>query len=109
MAIMLDLAAVGIDAAARRVVEILNRLGPWMLAGFVVMVITGGLLFYAIPVRSYQSIWFRIKVVMLVLAGLNAFIFHNTVHRRVHEWDLAPVPPRAARGGPAAARSRCGR
>ena len=34
---------------------------PWMLAGFVVMVVSGVLLFYAIPVRSYQNIFFRIK------------------------------------------------
>jgi ABC-type transport system involved in cytochrome c biogenesis permease subunit len=74
-----------------------RRLGPWMLTGFVVMVITGALLFYAIPVRSYQSIFFRAKVIALILAGLNAFVFHSTIDRRVAEWDLAPVPPRAAR------------
>jgi hypothetical protein len=61
------------------------------------MVITGTLLFYAIPVRSYQSIWFRGKVVALILAGLNAFVFHAGIDRRVAEWDLAPVPPPAAR------------
>jgi hypothetical protein len=40
-----------------------------MVGGFVPMVITGVLLFYAIPVRSYQSLWFRIKVVALILAA----------------------------------------
>ena len=50
--------------------EIKRRLGPWMTGGFIVMVITGALLFYAIPVRSYQNIFFRIKVVMLILAGM---------------------------------------
>ena len=50
MAIMLDLRLLGLDAArACRCTEITRRLGPWMVAGFVVMVITGGLLFYAIP------------------------------------------------------------
>ena len=97
MAIMLDLRLLGLTLRRVALSEIINRLGPWMVVGFVAMVITGALLFYAIPVRSYQSIWFRFKVVMLVLAGVNAFIFHNTVHRRVHEWDLAPVPPKAAR------------
>ena len=59
--------------------------------------ITGALLFYAIPVRSYQSIFFRAKVVALILAGLNAFVFHATIDRRVGEWDLDPVPPRRVR------------
>jgi hypothetical protein len=73
-----------------------------MVAGFTVMVVTGALLFYAIPVRSYQSIFFRIKVVALMLAGLNAFVFHSGIDRRVAEWDLAPVPPPAARRAGAA-------
>src|SRR4029453_18396665 len=73
------------------------RVLPWTKAGFVVMLTTGLLLFYAIPVRNYQNIFFRIKVVMLILAGLNVWIFHSGVERRVSEWDLAPVAPRAAR------------
>jgi len=66
------------------------------------MVITGVMLFYAIPVRSYQSLWFRIKVVALILAGLNAFVFHATIDRRIAEWDRDPMPPRAARRAGAA-------
>ena len=52
MAIMLDLRLLGLTLRGVALSEIINRLGPWMVAGFVVMVITGGLLFYAIPVRS---------------------------------------------------------
>ena len=33
----------------------------------------------------------------LVLAGVNVWVFHNTVYRRVAEWDLDPIPPRSAR------------
>ena len=96
-AVMLDLRLLGLTLVRVPMSEIKRRLGPWMVAGFVVMVITGMLLFYAIPVRSYQSIFFRIKVVALVLAGLNAFVFHSTIDRRIAEWDRDPVPPRAAR------------
>jgi hypothetical protein len=96
-AVMLDLRLLGLTLVRVPMSEIERRLGPWMVAGFVVMVITGMLLFYAIPVRSYQSIFFRIKIVALVLAGLNAFVFHSTIDRRIAEWDGDPVPPRAAR------------
>ena len=48
-------------------------------------------------IRSYQSIWFRIKMIMLVLAGLNAWVFQVGAHRRAAEWDLDRVPPKAAR------------
>jgi hypothetical protein len=36
-------------------------------------------------------------MMMLVLAGVNAWVFHRTVYRNVAEWDLDPVPPRRAR------------
>jgi hypothetical protein len=97
LAVMFDLRLLGLTLTRVPITEFKRRTSPWMVAGFVVMVITGALLFYAIPVRSYQSLWFRIKVVALILAGLNAYIFHTTIDRKVAEWDLAPTPPRAAR------------
>jgi len=97
MAIMFDLRLLGLTLRRVRITDMKRRLGPWMACGFVVMVITGALLFYAIPVRSYQSVFFRVKAVALVLAGLNAVVFHATIDRKVAQWDLAPVTPPAAR------------
>jgi hypothetical protein len=76
----------------------IDRVLPWTRVGFVVMVISGALLFYAIPVRTYHNVFFRVKAVLLVVAGLNAMVFHNGVARRVSEWDLDDItPPRAVR------------
>ena len=61
------------------------------------MAVTGLLLFYATPVRNYQNVFFRIKVILLVAAGLNVWLFHSRIHRRVADWDHEAVPPRAAR------------
>ncbi len=97
MAAAIDLRLLGVTLRQVPVTDMKRRLGPWIAAGFVVMVITGALLFYAIPVRSYQNVFFRAKVVMLIAAGVNAFVFHTNVDRRVAEWDRDPVPPRAAR------------
>ena len=102
MAIMFDLRLLGLTLTRVPITEIKRRLGPWMVAGFCAMVVTGVLLFYAIPVRSYQSLWFRLKVIALILAGLNAFVFHTGIDRRLAEWDSAPIPPRAARRAGAA-------
>ena len=72
----------------------------WQKLALVALIITGILLFYAIPVRSYQNIFFRIKVVMLILAGINAWLFHRGIYRRLSEWDAASVvPARARRAG----------
>jgi hypothetical protein len=61
------------------------------------MLTTGLLLFYSSPVRYYHNIFFRFKVLLLIVAGLNAFVFHRGIHRRVAEWDNDTKLPRAAR------------
>jgi hypothetical protein len=100
MSTMLDLRLLGLALRRVPLTDIANRLFPWMFVGFAVMVITGVLLFYAIPVRSYQSIWFRMKVVLLICAGLNAWIFHATIYQSVRNWDVTElVPPRARLAG----------
>jgi hypothetical protein len=95
--VMLDLRLLGVTLRRAPVSDVARQLLPWTAAGFALMVCSGALLFYAIPVRTYLNVFFRVKVVMLVLSGANAWIFHATVFRRVAEWDLEPVPPRSAR------------
>ena len=96
-AAIIDLRLLGLTLQSVRVSEVLTRLLPWTLAGFLVMITSGSLLFYAAPLLRYQNLFFRAKMATLVLAGLNALVFHKTVYRSVAGWDLDPVPPRAAR------------
>ena len=97
LAVVLDLRLLGLAFRRVPVTDIATRLLPWTKVGFAVMMITGILLFYAIPVRTYQSIFFRVKVVMLILAGLNVWVFNNRVFLRVGEWDRDAVTPKGAR------------
>ena len=97
LAMMLDLRLLGATMVKTPVSQIAERLLPWTVAGFVVMVISGALLFYGIPVRTYQNIFFRIKVLLLILSGLNAFVFHYGIYRKVADWEMSPVPPFRAR------------
>lgn len=102
MSVLLDFRLLGWALKGIPLTEVTKRLMPWMFAGFFVMLVTGLLLFYAIPVRSYQNIFFRLKVIFLILAGLNAWTFHAGVYKRVHEWDQAqPAPQRARLAGAA--------
>jgi uncharacterized protein DUF6644 len=97
-AVVLDLRLIGVTLKRVPVSQITTRILPWTKAAFVVMVISGVLLYYAIPLRTYHNIFFRMKVVLLILAGLNAWAFHaGPVYRRLAEWDEAPVSPRTAR------------
>lgn len=95
-----DLRLVGLALRKVPVSEVVNRLFPWSIAGFVIMVISGSLLFLSSPVRASQNIFFQVKMVMIVLAGLNAFGFHRTVFRWVEEWNQTPdIPFRARMAG----------
>jgi hypothetical protein len=77
--------------------EVVERLLPWTTAGFALMVLSGSLLFYAVPVRTFQNVFFRVKLAMPILAGLNVWVFHSTIYRTVAAWDLDNVPPKRAR------------
>lgn len=95
--ILVDLRLLGFAFTSIPVSEFTSRLLPWTVAGFLIMTATGALLFYAIPVRSYQSIWFRIKVIVLLAAGINAWLFHRRVEQNRDQWDGNIVPPLGAR------------
>ena len=96
-AVMNDLRLLGWTMREVPVSEVTGRLLPWTRIGFAVMLTTGLLLFYSSPVRYYHNIFFRFKVLLLIVAGLNAFVFHRGMHRRVAEWDNDTKLPRAAR------------
>src|SRR5262245_45645585 len=96
-AAMLDLRLLGLAFRQVPVSKVASRLLPWTTFGFVVMLISGILVFYANPVHFYHSIWFRMKLIMLILAGLNAWIFHAGIWLSVDRWNLDNVTPRAAR------------
>jgi hypothetical protein len=70
---------------------------PITFFGFVLMVTTGVLLLWSEPVKCYKSGYFRIKVIALILAGLNALVFHSTIDRTTSQWDMSLPPPFRAR------------
>ena len=96
-ALMIDLRLLGRTMTDVPVSQVMTRLMPWTQAGFLVMLVTGSLLFYAAPVARYENIFFRVKMAALAMAVINMWLFRRTVYRRVGEWDLDPVPPRRVR------------
>src|SRR6185436_15491475 len=59
---------------------VMARLLPWIRSGFAVMVVTGLLLFAGTPVRFVTNVFFQIKLALLVLAGLNVWLFHHRLY-----------------------------
>jgi hypothetical protein len=96
-AAMIDLRLLGKTMTRVPVSQVVTRLLPWSEAGFLVMVVTGTLLFYAAPVARYENVFFRLKMAALLIAVMNVWVFRRTIYRRIGEWDLDPVPPRRVR------------
>jgi hypothetical protein len=89
---MVDLRLLGVSFPQTPVTQMLSRMLPWTISGFILLVVTGVLLFYAIPIRTFHSLWFRIKLVLLAIGGINIAIFTFKVERDKARWDLGPVP-----------------
>ncbi len=92
---LVDLRLLGLALRGEPVAAMVRRIVPWTLRGFALMLVTGALLFCSEAVKLYHSPAFRIKLILLALAGLNALIFHLTIYRDVANWDHAAVPIRA--------------
>jgi hypothetical protein len=95
--VLLDLRLLGVILQRKRVSEVLAQLNPLLFAGFTVMIVTGVLLFCGDPAAFYSTTFFRVKMIMLVLACVNVLVFNRTVGRRVEEWDQAASTPTGAK------------
>jgi hypothetical protein len=95
--LLVDLRLLGYGLKREPVSDVVSYVVPWTLSGFMLMAITGVLLVVSEAVQIYNSTPFRIKMLLLGLAGLNALIFHYTIYRDAANWDDAPVAPFRAR------------
>lgn len=94
---MLDLRLLGVSSRDRGVIQLAEDTLPWTWSAFVVAAITGALMFISAATSYYDNVPFRIKLVLLALAGLNMAVFHFTAYRAVHDWNLTLPTPQAAR------------
>ena len=81
MAILMDFRVLGLALTRVPAAEIAADLMPWMTAGIVVVVVSGILTFLNTPVEYYNSTVFRIKVIMLLLVAVNAWVL------RARRWE----------------------
>jgi hypothetical protein len=90
-----------LDLALRRftVAAIFRQLNAGMFAGFAVMIVTGVLLFSGDPLAVYGTLFFKLKMLMLLLASINIIVFNHTVGRRLPEWDMRGTPTAARLAG----------
>jgi hypothetical protein len=94
---VIDLRLLGLGLRREPVSQVMAQIVPWSMCGFTVMFLSGLLLFASQAVKAYESVFFRIKLLLILLAGINALVFQLTVRRGMTKWDEGPVTPLAAR------------
>lgn len=91
---VLDLRLLGWAARQRSISQVAARMIPWAWAGLAVQLVTGALLFSSEAVKIHGNPAFRLKMLLLLLAGVQALIFQTFMSRRLAEWDeRASLPP----------------
>lgn len=91
--IFVDLRLTGKVFGDLSIAEMNKKILPLTIIGFCLMSLTGLLLFYAIPIRNYQNIFFRIKIFLILIAGLNALFFHKRMSKEAKNWDKDSLVP----------------
>jgi hypothetical protein len=74
---------------------------PWTASAFVLIVPSGLMMFTAHAADFIASGVFAVKMGLILLAAVNAAVFHMGVFRTADTWDVDAPPPAAARAAAA--------
>lgn len=81
-----DLRLLGFVLRKAPAAQVLDQLRPWIFTGFALTFITGSLLFWAEASRVIFNPAFVAKLVLTVLALINATLFETRLAPRLVEW-----------------------
>ena len=96
---VLDLRLLGIASIRRPVARVAIDVEKWAWWAFALTAVTGALMFITNASVYYHNTFFRLKMAMLVLAGVNVAFFEFTARRSLQQWNAdarAPLAGRAA-------------
>jgi hypothetical protein len=94
-----DARLIGFASRQLRFTYVSDRLLPWTWGAFIGAAITGTLLFIANATSYAANVPFRVKMVLLVLAGINMLFFQFVTYRSVSSWDTGTPTPAARAAG----------
>jgi len=76
-----------------------DRLLPWTWGAFALSALTGTLMFISNATGYYANVPFRVKMLLLVVAGVNMAFFQMVTFRGVASWNLGRPPASARAAG----------
>jgi uncharacterized protein DUF6644 len=99
MIAVVDLRLLGVASKDCAVTDICRQALPWTWAAFGIAVLTGVPMFLGQSVKYYNNYAFRMKFLLMLLAGINMLVFHYITYRGVAKWDRAATPVSARLAG----------
>ncbi len=95
--LIIDLRLLGLASTRRPFTAIASDVLRWTWLAFAVTATTGLLMFMTNAGAYYHNVYFRSKMALLVLSGVNMLAFEWTAGRSVHAWDRNAAAPAAGR------------
>jgi hypothetical protein len=100
--LIVDIRLLGIPSTRWPVTLLSDPLIRCTWLAFVISAITGAAIFVANATTYYINLAFRIKLVLIFLAGVNMMLFEFITVKTVEKWDQGVQPPLAAKVAAAA-------
>jgi hypothetical protein len=97
LALAMDLRLLNLTHRKLSAVRLVSGLSPAAMIAFVVAAVSGALMFLADSEDYYHNTYFRIKVCLIVLAGVNMAVFHWVTCRDMSTWPARGSLPLKAR------------
>jgi hypothetical protein len=70
---------------------------PWTWTSFAIATIFGVILWASKPIKYFEIAFFDVKMVLILLAGINMLIFEYVTSKGIGRWDREPTPPVSVR------------
>lgn len=92
-----DLRLLSLASRNRPVSQLVREVLPITWIAFLVAVLSGMMLFASNALAYYENTAFRMKLILLALAGMNMLVFHGLTYKGVGQWDTSPKTPAGAK------------
>ena len=94
---VIDFRMLGLASTRRPVSRVMGDILKWTWMAFALTVITGVLMFITNADVYYGNLFFRVKILLLAIAGANMMVFELTTGRTIARWDTDTSASRAGR------------
>ncbi len=88
-----DLRLIGVISRDRPITHVSAEMLPWTWASFVIAALSGTALFAARAVHYVDTIYFDLKMVFMIAAGINMLYFEFVTKKTAVHWDREARPP----------------